>query len=156
MRPMLKLPRQIAPRTGMQTHESFDRRHESSTSSDRSFGLVFAIFCSIVGGYRTWNGRAGAAWWLAAAVAFALLAFFWTAPLAPLNRLWTRLGQLLQAIVNPLVMGVVFVAAIAPTGLALRLLGMDLLRLRRDPSAPTYWIDRDPADARPAPMKDQF
>jgi hypothetical protein len=40
-------------------------------------------------------------------------------------------------------------------GLALRLFGKDLLRLRRDPSAATYWIARE-EPTRPDAMKDQF
>jgi predicted membrane metal-binding protein len=139
----------------MQTHESFDRKHAVAASSDRSFGLVFAAFFALVAGLRWWRGHSDFMWWLLPAAAFALAALAWTAPLAPLNRAWTRLGQLLHAIVNPLLMGLVFAVAIVPLGLVLRLLGKDLLRLRRDPSAATYWIARE-ASARPDAMKDQF
>src|SRR5258706_1209110 len=139
----------------MQTHESFDRKHAVATSSDRSFGFVFAAFFAIVAGLRFWKGHADYGWWLAAAAVFALAALFWTAPLAPLNRVWTRIGQLLHAIVNPLLMGLVFAVAIVPMGLALRLFGKDLLRLRREPSARSYWIAHEPS-ARPDAMKDQF
>lgn len=140
----------------MQTHESFDREHDVANSSDRNFGLVFAGFFAIVAAYRMWNGHDNGAWWFAPAGLFALLAFFWTAPLAPLNRLWARVGQLLHAIVNPLVMGLIFALAVVPTGLVLRLFGKDLLRLRRDPSASTYWVPCEAPASRPDAMKDQF
>lgn len=139
----------------MSTHESLDRKHDVATSSDRGFGLVFAGFLAIVAGFRMWGGHADFAWWLGGAGAFAALALFWTAPLAPLNRQWTRLGAALHAIVNPLLMGLIFALAIVPTGVILRLAGKDLLRLRRDPSARTYWVDREAAE-RPEAMKDQF
>jgi len=141
----------------MQTHESFDRKHASAEASERSFGLVFAGVGAIVAAYQMWRGDGhAAAWWLAGAAVFGALALFWTAPLAPLNRLWGRLGQLLHGIVNPLLMGLIFALAVLPMGLVLRALGKDLLRLRRDASASTYWIDRDPDAARAHAMKDQF
>jgi hypothetical protein len=40
--------------------------------------------------------------------------------------------------------------------LILRLLGKDLLRLRRDPGAPTYWIERNPPGPEPESMANQF
>ena len=79
----------------------------------------------------------------------------WTTRLAPLNRLWARFGAVLHDIVNPVIMGLLFVTSIVPIGLLMRLLGKDFLRLRRDPSAATYWIPCGAAE-RPDAMKDQF
>lgn len=140
----------------MSTHESFDRKHVVATSSDRSFGLVFAAFCAVIAGFRIWHGYAHSIWWLGLAALFALLALFWTAPLAPLNRLWARVGELLHAIVNPVLMGLIFLIAVVPTGLAMRIIGKDPLRLRRAPSAATYWIACDASASRRDGMKDQF
>jgi len=140
----------------MQTHENFERKHEAKASSERTFGLVFAAFCALAAGLRFWHGRADAPWWLAAGAVFALLALFWTAPLAPLNRLWTRLGDFLHAISAPLLMALIFAVAIVPTGLLVRLLGKDPLRLRRDPSLATYWIARGPGGPGADAMKNQF
>ena len=126
-----------------------------AVSSERSFGFVFAAVFTIIAGVRAWGSHPDAAWWLGFALAFALLAQFWPAPLAPLNRIWARIGELLHAIVNPLVMGLLFVVSIVPVGLVMRLLGKDFLRLRRDPSAATYWIACEAAH-RPDAMKDQF
>ena len=139
----------------MQTHEQLDREHEAAGSSERSFGFVFAVVFGIVAGVRAWGAHADAAWWLGIGLAFAALALFWQAPLAPLNRLWARLGNALHAIVNPVIMGLLFVVSIVPIGLVMRLLGKDFLRLRRDPGAATYWIPCEAA-TRPDAMKDQF
>ncbi len=76
--------------------------------------------------------------------------------LHPLNRVWTSLGLLLGKVVNPIVMGVVFLLAVTPIAVILRLLGKDLLRLRRDPAADSYWIPRDPPGPDPASMSRQF
>jgi len=139
----------------MQTHEQLDREHDVAVSSERGFGLVFAGLFAAIAAMRIWNGHVDAAWWLGVAIVFALLAFFWKAPLAPLNRLWARIGRALHAAVSPVVMGLLFFVSIVPIGLLMRLSGKDVLRLRRDPSAETYWIACDPADRHDA-MKDQF
>lgn len=139
----------------MPTHEQLDREHEVATSSDRAFGLVFAAVFALVGVLRTWWSHADGPWWFAGCAAFAALALFWTAPLAPLNRLWSRLGMLLHAVVNPLLMGLIFLVSIVPIGLLMRLAGKDPLRLRLDRAAGTYWIPCEPPERRGA-MKDQF
>ena len=56
----------------------------------------------------------------------------------------------------PVVMLVVFVATVVPIGLILRFLGKDPLRLKLDPTATTYWIDREPPGPAPGTMKNQY
>ena len=76
--------------------------------------------------------------------------------LRPLNIAWTRFGLLLHAVVNPVVMALLFYGTVLPTGLVMRALGRDLLRLRRDPAAESYWIARQPPGPAPDTFKDQF
>jgi hypothetical protein len=86
-----------------------------------------------------------------------VLAAAWLKPsaLRPLNIVWMKFGLLLHKIVNPVVMGLLFFGTIWPTGLVMRLRGRDLLRLKREPSANSYWIARTPGP-EPQTMKDQF
>ncbi len=85
-----------------------------------------------------------------------MLAFAAPQVLAPLNRLWFKLGLLLHKIVNPIVLGIMFYVVVTPTGLIMRLLGKDLLRLKRDPAAASYWIERTPPGPKPESLGDQF
>lgn len=94
-------------------------------------------------------------WTLSATVLFLVAAWLRPSLLHPLNRLWMKLGLLLHRIVNPLVMGLLFYGTIWPTGLVMRLRGKDLLRLKREPDAESYWIARTPGPA-PETMRDQF
>jgi len=126
------------------------------TSSDRSFGLVFAAAFALLAGYFGWRGHS---WWpapLALAAAFLVLALTRPSLLTWPNWLWTRLGLLLGAIVAPIVMGVVYFAVFTPMGLIARLLGKDFLRLRRDPAAATYWLPRQDQQPTPERLRDQF
>ena len=76
--------------------------------------------------------------------------------LNPLKRAWLALGMLLHRVVNPIVMALLFYGTVLPTGLVMRALGKDLLRLRRQPEADSYWIVRQPPGPAPETMKDQF
>jgi hypothetical protein len=64
--------------------------------------------------------------------------------------------MLLHHIVSPVALALVFYLAIMPTGLVMRLFGKDFLRLKRDPQAKSYWIERTPPGPAPDSMKNQF
>jgi hypothetical protein len=76
--------------------------------------------------------------------------------LNPLNRLWLKFGLLLYKIVNPIVLGLLFFATIAPIGLIMRLTGKDFLRLKLDREAKSYWIERAPPGPSPQSMRNQY
>jgi len=40
----------------MATHEDVSRVHAVNVGSDRSFGIVFTVFCAIVAGVQFWYG----------------------------------------------------------------------------------------------------
>ena len=138
-------------------HESFDREPVTEGSSDRSFGLVFTTFFGLLGVWpRLMHTRPPRLWAMCLSAAFLVLALMAPRVLGPLNRVWTLLGKLLARITNPVFTGVMFYVIFTPAGLLLRLLGKDLLRLRYDRSAATYWIRRDPAGLLPDSMRNQF
>ena len=137
-------------------HEDLAREDDVVGPSDRSFGLTLAAVCGVIGAVRLVLGHRYAEWWLAAAAVLLALAFLWPVALAPLNRLWLRLGLVLYKVMNPLVMGLVFFITVVPIGLLLRAVGKDPLRLRREPAAASYWIRREPPGPEPDTMKQQF
>jgi hypothetical protein len=124
--------------------------------SNRAFGLVFFAFFLIVAAWPLFTGRPPRIWALAASGAFLLLSLLVPAWLAPANRLWMRFGALLHGIVSPVVLAVMFYGVVLPTGLVMRALGKDALRLRFDRTARSYWIKREPAGPRPDSFRDQF
>lgn len=137
-------------------HENLSSKFEVEGSSDRSFGTVFAVVFAVIGLLPLWGGGAIRPWALAVAVAFLAVTLVRPGLLRPLNRLWFRFGLLLSMIVSPVVMGLIFVTTVIPTGLLLRLAGKDPLRLRRDPEAESYWIERRPPGPEPDTLRKQF
>jgi hypothetical protein len=137
-------------------HESFERTEAVKGSSNRSFGLVFAAVFAIIGLAPLAFGGTVRPWALVAGAGFAVVALGFPGLLAPLNRLWLKFGLLLHRIVSPVVLGIMFFAVITPIGLLMRALGKDPLRLKRDASAGSYWIPREPPGPAPESLKDQF
>jgi hypothetical protein len=137
-------------------HESFERHAPVQGSSDRTLGLVFAAVFVIVGVLPLVLGGSVRLWSLAVAGVFLAIALAAPALLGPLNRLWTRFGLLLHKIVSPIVLGIMFFLVVTPIGLVMRALGKDLLRLRFDAAARSYWLDRTPPGPPPESLSDQF
>jgi hypothetical protein len=131
--------------------------HELPRSSDRSFGIVFAVVFFLVAAYPWVLGIGGLRLWATAiGVGFGAAAMIAPAMLAPLNKLWFRFGALLHAVVSPVVLGVMFYLVILPSALAIRVLGRDILGLRFNPQAKTYWITRESESLNADSFRDQF
>ncbi len=108
----------------------------------RQFGLSSALVLALLTGLLVWRGgvsppAAGAV--LTALLAGALLAVARPRWLRGPYRLGMKVSYALGRVVAPLVLGVIFLLVLTPLGLLLRLMGRDLLRLRREPRATSYW-----------------
>ena len=120
--------------------------------SNRSFGIVFFIFFLIVGTYPIFFQGELRIWSLIVSIIFLLLGIINARFLTPLNLLWFKFGMLLGRIVAPIVMGLVFFLVVTPTGLIMRILNKNLLRLKKK-NIKTYWIERSSIKSD---MKNQF
>ena len=137
-------------------HESYQRDDQVRGSSDRSFGIVFAVVFALIGAVPWLFGGILRPWALAIGALFLVVALVVPSLLGPLNRQWLRFGLLLHKIVSPLVLGVMFYLVITPMGLLMRMFGKDPLRLKLDSASDTYWIAREPPGPPPESLKDQF
>ena len=138
------------------SHELHIREEVVQASSDRGFGYVFAGFSALVAALSLYKGGTHWPYWLAAVVIFALVAFLRPGLLAPLNRLWAKLGLILFAVVSPVVLAIVYYGCITPIGWAMRLSGKDPLRLRFEPERKSYWVLRQPPGPPPDSLRNQF
>jgi hypothetical protein len=138
------------------SHEVFSRDEKLVTGSDRSFGLVMAAAFAVVTALNAWHAGRLWPWTGGLAALFLATALLRPRVLNPLNRIWMRFGLLLHKVVNPIIMALLFFGTVWPTGLVMRMMGRDLLRLKREPQAASYWIVRSPPGPSPETMKDQF
>ena len=133
-------------------HENFSSNDNIPLPSDRSVGWVFGVVALLVALF--WRSNT-AVWIPAVMTGVAFLAISFTVPgiLRPLNVVWFKFGMLLNKIVSPLVMFILFVVTIVPAGFLMRL-RYDPMRGKRQPDHDTYWIER--SDDLNSDMKNQF
>ena len=112
---------------------------EKSTAELRSFGLIMALIFAVIGAWTLWRGRPIA--WPLITVAGIFTAFAVLAPTALrlVDRYWTILGEKIGSVVTLVLMSGMFFFVITPLGLLLRLFGKDLLQLKLEPEADSYW-----------------
>ena len=140
----------------IEIHERLTEDHPITGSSDRSFGVVITIALTVIGLFPLLSGEPPRWWSLAVAGVILVVTLVRAELLAPFNRVWFRFGLFLHRIVNPVIMAVIYFAVVTPTGLIMRAVGKDPLRLRRDPNAESYWIHRTPPGPEPESMTNQF
>ena len=140
----------------MGTHESFERKAAAHPPSERSFAWVFTAFFAALALWPVWRGRPVRWWGLGVAALVFLAGLIRPSVLRIPNLIWFRFGNLLNRIVGPAVTSLMFFLVFTPFALILRMAGKDLLRLRRDPAAASYWIERDPPGPKPESMVEQF
>ena len=120
--------------------------------SNRSFGIVFFVVFFIIGIYPILNDGDIRLWSIFISLIFLLLGIKNSRSLTPLNIIWFKFGMFLGKIVSPLIIGLIFFLVVTPTGIIMKILGKDLLKLKKN-NKKSYWIDRTNFKSN---MKDQF
>ncbi len=129
----------------------------NKSTSNRSFGLLFTAIFAFVALWLMISGDKNGCFRVAAiSAAFLLISIFQPVWLQPLNSGWIKLSILLHKMTNPIVIGVIFILAILPVGLLLRLFGKDTLRLQCRTGVKSYWIERRPPGPLPNSLLRQF
>ena len=121
-------------------------------SSNKSFGIVFFVFFLIVSIYPLIDGGVLRVWSLVISAIFLILGLLNSKILTPLNKLWFKFGILIGTIVSPIVMGIVFFIVVTPISLIMKILGKDILNLKKNKNK-SYWIDKSEPNSK---MKNQF
>jgi hypothetical protein len=140
----------------MAAHEkpqSFDHREPPSL---RSFGLTFVTVFALIAIWPMFFGGPVRIWSLTISIVMLALTFFAPAVLAPLNRLWFKIGMLMHGIVSPIILGLMFFVAVTPIALLMRLFGKRLISKGPEADKASYWIKRDPPGPDPKSLNNQF
>jgi hypothetical protein len=135
---------EMPPPMEMGLHEAYTRDYRVEAASNRRFGIVVGGIALSIGAIRALlQGEVGIIAGLLGGVGLALILAALVKPniLTGANRGWSALGLLLHKITNPLFLGAIYLGAIVPTGLMMRLFGADPMGLRRKANG-TYWIAR--------------
>ena len=121
-------------------------------SSNRSFGILFSIVFLIIAIWPLLSVSEIRYWSLAISVIFLILGLIKSKILTPLNKIWFKIGITLGNLISPLVMGIVFFLVVTPTSIIMKILGKDLLNLKKNNNK-SYWIEKNKQNTS---MKKQF
>jgi hypothetical protein len=107
----------------------------------RQFGLLLGTIVVVVfAGIPFLRRHAIVGWpWLVAAVLW-ILAMTVPATLGHLHRAWRRLGEALGWLNTQVILSLVYVIAVVPIGLVMRLAGRDAMKRKFDPTAGSYRV----------------
>ena len=120
--------------------------------SNRNFGIVFAIVFLIISLWPLLNQNEIRFWSLIVSIIFLTLGLINSKLLLPLNKIWFKFGIFLGNFIAPIVMGVIYFFVVTPTGLIMKMLGKDLLNLKKS-NKDSYWIKKDNSNSS---LKNQF
>ena len=120
--------------------------------SNRNFGIVFAIVFLIISLWPLLSQTEVRIWSLIVSIIFLTLGLINSKLLLPLNKIWFKFGILLGNFIAPIVMGIVYFFVVTPTGLVMKVLGKDLLNLKKS-NKNSYWIKKNNSNSS---LKNQF
>ena len=131
---------------------------KTTTPSNKSFGLFFAAVFAAGSSYGfVYKLSLGATLLLSIfSAGFFILAITKPSLLAPLNKLWMKLGFVMGSFVSPIVIAIIYLCIFLPLGLSMRLFGRDELKLKRTSASISFWIERDIKDATDFSFNRQF
>jgi len=120
--------------------------------SNRNFGLVFFIVFMVIALWPLLNQSEIRYWSLFISLIFLLLGIMNSKLLTPLNKIWFKFGLLLGGIISPIIMGIVYFLIVTPTGFIMRVIGKDVLNLKKN-AKNSYWLEKNNKNNN---MKNQF
>ena len=128
-------------------------KEKEKLPSNRNFGIVFFIVFVIIGLWPLLANNEIRNWSIFISLIFLFLGLINSKLLNPLNRIWFNFGIILGKIISPIIMGIIFYLVVTPTGLIMRFLRKDILRLKFDKKSRSYWIEKNNSKSR---MKNLF
>ena len=128
------------------------KKNNIKIGTNKSFGIVFFLFFLIVSLFPLFKNENIRVWSLIIAIIFLILGLLNSKLLTPLNKIWFKFGILLGNFVSPIVMSIVFFVIVTPTSIIMRVLGKNLLNLKKG-NKRTYWVEKSKIKSK---KKNQF
>jgi hypothetical protein len=109
----------------------------------REFAFVFAVIAALIGLAPLVHKGSPRIIALGVTVILVVVGLFAPRILSLPARAWLALAKALNRVTSAVVLAIIYLVVITPTGLYRRILKRDALQRAFDPAAPTYWADRE-------------
>ena len=120
------------------------KKQQTDAQRLRKFGIVMAVTFAVLASLLLWRERPAGPYLLYVSATSLVVSLILPLVLAPIERVWMALALVLQVVMTTLILTLTFFIVMTPMGFLLRLSGKDLLEIRRDPDAESYWVPVDP------------
>lgn len=121
--------------------------------SDKNFAIVFSVVFFIVGIYLSIKNYNLTYWPFIIAFLLIIIGHFKPSILKIPNILWTKFGVFLSKLLNPIILGAIYLLTIIPIGLIFKIMNKDPLNKKINHDIDSYWINRE---LPPESFKNQF
>jgi len=109
----------------------------------REFAFVVAVLAALIGLAPLTHGESPRFTALGVTIILLLIGLFAPRIVSVPARAWLALSALLNRTVSAVVLAIIYLVVITPTGVYRRISRKDALQRRFDPTASTYWTDRE-------------
>ena len=110
--------------------------------SERGFALVFVIVFLLIALFPLINNSSINIWSILVSQCFLIIGIFKPDLLRVPNLIWINLGLFLGSIVSPIILGVIYIFVIIPTGLITKIFRKDPLNQNLNINQKSFWIMR--------------
>jgi hypothetical protein len=122
----------------------------------REFAFVFAVVAGLIGLAPLVRGGSPRFIALGVTIIFLMIGLFVPRIVSVPARAWLALAALLNRTISAVVTAIIYLVVITPMGLYRRISGKDALQRRFDPSASTYWTEREEPSPRAETLSRQY
>jgi len=122
----------------------------------REFAFVVAVLAALIGLAPLMRGASPRFTALGVTIILLLIGLFAPRIVSLPARAWLALSALLNRTVSAVVLAIIYLVVITPTGLYRRISRKDALQRRFDPTASTYWTDREEPSPRAETLPRQY
>lgn len=133
--------------------ERLRRARPKGAAALRKFGLVMAAAWAVLASVSWWRSSPAAVYLAGLAIVFLGPAILWPRALGPVERAWMTFANVLSVVMTRVILTLTFYLVITPIGLLLRLLHKDVLGLRADRKAQSFWLPIEPNGPSTRPDK---
>ncbi|MCD6589064.1 MAG: hypothetical protein J7K88_10995 [Candidatus Fermentibacteraceae bacterium] len=119
----------------------------------RKYGLLMFTAFAVISVLLFLRGRAAWPYTAVPSILFLFLALALPVALAPVEKFWMKLAFVMGFVMTNVLLILVYIIAVVPTGLILRLIGKNSIQKGFQQGTSSYWIDVDPNGPSSRPDK---